>query len=264
VNSLPYEFSMPKFDLEISPPLMNAAGSMGFVPETSGVIDFTQFGAFITNPISLHSRTPARSRSCLPYPGGFLLHSGYPNPGLRSAIRRFAQRWVRADLPIIVHLLVDSVDVVTQMVPQLEGLEGVMGIEIGLPPDIDPALACDLVQAAAGELPLIVRVPMERVGELSKALLGSPLTAISMAPPTGMLKDQHGSSVRGRLYGPTIFPLTLRNAHEAVDFGIPLIAAGGVYEPSQAEVLIEAGAIGVQLDAVLWNLGWREKRDSEP
>ena len=261
MHDIPYESSMRKFDLEISPPLMNAAGSLGFVPEASGVIDFNQLGAFITNPISLHSRTPARSRTCIKYPGGFLLHSGYPNPGLRSAIRRFAQRWARTKLPIIVHLLVDSVKVVTEMVPQLEGLEGVMGIEIGLPPDIDPGRACDLVQAAAGELPLIVRVPMGRISDIAKALVRSPLTAVSVASPTGTLSDQHGNLVRGRLYGPAVFPFALRTVQETVDSGLPVIAAGGVYEYSQAEVLIEAGAIGVQLDAVFWNFGWQENRD---
>jgi hypothetical protein len=29
-----------------------------------------------------------------------------------------------------------------------------------------------------------------------------------------------------------------------------------VYDPGEVEVLLEAGAIGVQLDAVLWGLGW--------
>jgi dihydroorotate dehydrogenase len=257
VNGVSYEFSMPKYDLDISPPLMNAAGSLGYTPEASGLVDFSQLGAFITNPISLQSRAPARARTCVPYQGGFLLHSGYPNPGLRSVVRRFAPRWARAKLPIIVHLLVDSIDTVSRMVPRLESLEGVMGIEIGLPPDIDPQMACDLVQAAVGELPLIVRVPMERAGELTQALVESPLTAVSLAPPRGTLIDQHGGTVRGRLFGPAVFPLALANVQEAVESGVPVIAAGGVYEPWQAEAFLEAGAIGVQLDAVLWSLGWQ-------
>jgi len=256
MNSMLNQFSMPKYDLDISPPLMNAAGSLGFAPEPSGLVDFTQLGAFITNPISFQSRTPARARTCLPYPGGFLLHSGYPNPGLPSVVRRFASRWARAKLPIIVHLLVDSVDTVSRMVPRLEGLEGVMGIEIGLPTDIDSQMASDMVQAAAGELPLIVRVPLERAGELTQALVGSPLTAVSLAPYHGTLIDKHRQTVRGRLFGPALFPLALARVQEAVESGVPVIAAGGVYEPWQAKAFMEAGAIGVQLDAVLWSLGW--------
>jgi dihydroorotate dehydrogenase len=108
-----------------------------------------------------------------------------------------------------------------------------------------------------GELPLIVRVPMERAGELTQALVESPLTAVSLAPPRGTLIDQHGGTVRGRLFGPAVFPLALANVQEAVESGVPVIAAGGVYEPWQAEAFLEAGAIGVQLDAVLWSLGWQ-------
>ncbi len=99
MNGMPYEFSMPKYDLDISPPLMNAAGSLGFVPEPNGPVNLKQLGAFITNPISFQARTPARTRTSLPYAGGFLLHSGYPNPGLRAAVRRYAARWARSSLP---------------------------------------------------------------------------------------------------------------------------------------------------------------------
>ena len=256
MNGMPYEFSMPKYDLDISPPLMNAAGSLGFVPEPNGPVNLKQLGAFITNPISFQARTPARTRTSLPYPGGFLLHSGYPNPGLRAAVRRYAARWARSSLPIIVHLLADNVEHIARMVLRLEELEGVMGIELGLPPDVDPKLAGDMVQAAAGELPLIVRVPMEKPGVLAESLAESPLTAISLAPPRGVLLDKQGRTVSGRLFGPAVYPLALGSVLELVEFGLPVIAAGGVYDPGQVEVLLDAGAIGVQLDAVLWGLRW--------
>jgi dihydroorotate dehydrogenase (NAD+) catalytic subunit len=250
------DFSHPKYDLNISPPLMNAAGILGFAPDPSGLVDYSQLGAFITNPISLQPRTPARSRTSIEYPGGFLLHSGFPNPGLRAAIRRYAQRWARSSMPIIVHLLIQSTDSVSQMIPPLEDLEGVMGIELGLPPDIEPSCAIDLVQAAVGELPLIVRVPMERAGEIAQALAESPLTAISLAPPRGALIDPQGQRVRGRLFGPGVFPFALAAVQELTEIGMPVIAAGGVYELWQAEACLEAGALGVQLDAVLWSMGW--------
>ncbi len=257
MEGMPIDFSSPKYDLDISPPLMNAAGSLGFAPEPSSLVDYHQLGAFVTNPISLRARIPAGSRTCQAYPGGFLLHSGYPNPGLRAAVRRYAARWARSSIPILVHLLADGVDGVSQMVPRLEELEGVMGIELGLLPDINPESAAELVQAALGELPLIVRVPMERAGEIAQGLAASPLTAISLAPPRGAVIDRRGRTVSGRLYGPAIFPLALAGVQEALDNGVPVIAAGGVFEPWQAEAFLEAGAIGVQLDAVLWSLGWK-------
>jgi dihydroorotate dehydrogenase (NAD+) catalytic subunit len=251
-----FDFSMRKYDLEISPPLMNASGSMGFVPESSGPIDLAQLGAFITNPISYQKRTPARRRTCQPYPGGYLLHSGYPNPGLRAAIRRYAVRWARSPIPIIVHLLAENVESISRMVPHLEELEGVMGIELGLPPSVDLQSAQELVQAALGELPLIVRLPVEKAGIYAQSLSNSSISAFSLGPPRGALYDSQGQSVRGRLYGPAIFPQTLASIQEASSGGVPVIAAGGVYKQLQVEALIEAGAIAVQLDAVLWSLGW--------
>lgn len=251
-----FDFSMRKYDLEISPPLMNAAGSLGFVPESSGPVDLAQLGAFITNPISFQKRTPARRRTCQPYPGGYLLHSGYPNPGLRAAIRRYAARWARSPIPIIVHLLAENIEGVSRMVPLLEELEGVMGIELGLPPAVDLQSAQELVQAALGELPLIVRLPVEKAGMYAQSLANSQITAISLGPPRGALYDSQGQSVRGRLYGPSVFPQTLASVQEAISAGVPVIAAGGVYKQRQVEALMEAGAIAVQLDAVLWSLGW--------
>ena len=256
MDDVTIDFSRPKYDLNISPPLMNAAGSLGFTPEPSGMVDYSQLGAFITNPISLQPRTPARSRTCIAYPGGLLLHSGYPNPGFRAAIQRNAKRWARSSTPIIVHLLVQSAESVSQMIPPLEELEGVMGIELGLPPGVEPSQAVELVQAAVGELPLIVRTPMERAGEIAQAMTESPLTAISLAPPSGALINPQGQRVHGRLFGPGVFPLALAAVQEVIETGIPVIAAGGVYKPWQAEACLEAGAMGVQLDAVLWSLGW--------
>jgi dihydroorotate dehydrogenase (NAD+) catalytic subunit len=256
MDGMNFDFSMRKYDLEISPPLMNAAGSLGFVPESSGPVDLAQLGAFITNPISLQKRTPARRRTCQPYPGGYLLHSGYPNPGLRAAIRRYAARWARSPIPIIVHLLAENIEGVSRMVPLLEELEGVMGIELGLPPAVDLQSAQELVQAALGELPLIVRLPVEKAGMYAQSLANSQITAISLGPPRGALYDSQGRSVRGRLYGPSVFPQTLASVQEAISAGVPVIAAGGVYKQRQVEALMEAGAIAVQLDAVLWSLGW--------
>ena len=263
MNDLPYDLSSPKYDLEISPPLMNAAGSLGFAPEPKGAVNLEHLGAFITNPISYQRRTPARTRTSLQYPGGFLLHSGYPNPGLRTAVRRYAASWARSSLPIIVHLLADSIDHVARMVPPLEELEGVMGIELGLPPDVDAGLASEMVQAAAGELPLIVRVPMERAGAIVKAVAATPLTAISLAPPRGALLNKQGQRVRGRFFGTAVYPLALASVLELVEYGTPVIAGGGVYDPDQVDACLEAGAIGVQLDAVLWSLGWPGSGDNE-
>jgi dihydroorotate dehydrogenase (NAD+) catalytic subunit len=260
MDEMPLDFSRPKYDLEISPPVMNAAGTLGYAPQSSDLVKFDQLGAFITNPISLHPRTPARARTSRTFPGGFLLHSGYPNPGLRAVTRQYATRWARSALPVIIHLLVHQVDDVQPMVAQLEGREGLTGIELGIPPDCETSQAVKMVQAGIGELPLIVRVPMKRAGIFAGALVDAPLAAISLAPPRGAVLDQQGQPVSGRLFGPGVYPFALGAVQEAIDFGVPVIASGGVYHQQQIDAFLELGAFGVQLDAALWSLedinGW--------
>src|SRR5512141_2867236 len=101
---------MPKRDFVLRLPWMNAAGTLGFAPNPRGPVDLSRLGAFITNPVSLRSRSPAENRGLLAFPGGFLLHTGWPNPGLNAALRRWASRWAEASLPVVLHLLVGAQD----------------------------------------------------------------------------------------------------------------------------------------------------------
>jgi dihydroorotate dehydrogenase (NAD+) catalytic subunit len=248
---------MPKYDLSLSTPLMNAAGSLGFAPEKRSTIDISHLGAFVTNPVSRKKRTPARGYRLVNFPGGFLLHTGYPNPGLNEVIRRHAIQWRHSPLPVVVHLLAESDIGVSEMVQQLESVEGVMAIELGIPPDADVITVSDLAQAAVGELPVIVRIPLARAVELARAVVNTGISAVSLGPPRGALPGPDGKIVRGRLYGPSVFPLALGTVQRLLETGAPVIGAGGIYHPQDAEVLLESGAIGVQLDAVLWVGGWR-------
>jgi dihydroorotate dehydrogenase (NAD+) catalytic subunit len=248
-----------KYELHFSSPILNAAGSLGFAPDPRTPLDLSRLGAFITNPVSSQPRTPASGPRYLPFSGGFLLHTGHPNPGLRAVIRQCAERWQRAVLPVIVHLLAQSAGGLSFMVRRLETVEGVAGIELGLPSGMDTHAACALAQAAAGELPVIVRLPVERAAELASALSlqarETSIAAISLAPPRGVLPAPGGALVSGRLYGPAIFPLALAALHAVLPTGLPVIGGGGVYTIDQAETMLAAGAVAVELDAVLWRGG---------
>ncbi|RPI29157.1 MAG: hypothetical protein EHM70_15985 [Chloroflexota bacterium] len=58
------------------------------------------------------------------------------------------------------------------------------------------------------------------------------------------------------MYGPAVFPFALEAVRALAQSGTPVIGAGGVYTPEQAEAMLAAGALAVQLDAVLWKGGW--------
>jgi dihydroorotate dehydrogenase (NAD+) catalytic subunit len=248
---------LPKVDLSLEPPLMNAAGTLGFAPDVRHIASLKRLGAFVTNPISLQRRTPARGTRYLEFPGGFLLHSGYPNPGLKATIRRHARRWAVASLPVFVHLMPLHPGELAQMLASLEGLEGVWGVEIGLPPETNAPAVLAFTQAAVGELPAILRLPFEHALDLSAALAASPLAgelaAVSLAPPRGSLPgSQEGTPVSGRIYGPAVFPQAFSTVRAIVALGLPVIASGGLYQQAQIQALRLAGALAVQLDAVLW------------
>ena len=245
-----------KFDLSINPPLMNAAGSLGFSPHSRGSGTAVELGAFVTNPISLAPRSPAQNRGLHTFPGGFILHTGHPNPGLKAVLRRHAARWRRLKIPVIVHLLAQGEDEMAVMVQMLENLGGVSAVEVGLPPEADKELVARLVRLAAGELPVLARLPLERLLELAEVATRAGAAAVSLGPPRGALPSSDGRLLRGRLYAPALFPLALAAVSSLAKDRIPVVGACGVYHPAHAEAMLAAGALAVQLDSALWR-GWQ-------
>jgi len=235
---------------------MNAAGSLGFSPELHGPIDLGRLGAFVTNPISLRPRSPARGRRFMSFPGGFMLHTGYPNPGFREVVRRNRKKWERSLLPVIVHLLAENPQDLAEMVMQLETIEGVVGIEISLPLDVEAHMVTTYTQAVVGELPVLIRLPLERALELADSFIGSSIAALSLGPPRGVLPVESGGVIRGRLFGPSLFPQALRILSELVRDDLPVIGSGGVYSAGDIEAMMSVGALAVQMDSVLWRGGW--------
>ena len=247
------------YTLDFEIPFMNAACSLGFFPDPNSDTDLSSFGAFVTNPISLRPRKPANGTRQIDFPGGVLLHTGLPNPGISAAIKQSSSQWERASLPIIVHLLADNPKDVRNMSSKLEELGTVYAVEIGLRHDIAENDAVELIQAAAGELPIIANIPLNRAIELAQSVVTAGASVVSLAPPRGALPDPDGNLVSGRLYGPAIFPQALSVVDDLVNLDIPIIGTGGIYNQEQADTMLTAGALAVQLDTVLWRGGWRQR-----
>ena len=249
--------SMPIFkrDLTFRTPLMNAAGTLGFAPDKRATVKWEDFGAFVTNPLSLRSRLPAKNPELIEYPGGFLLHSGLPNPGLSAAIKKYARHWADTDLPIIVHLMADRPEETARMVRMLEGLENVAAVELGFAPLLTAEIIQIAVEMSLGELPLIVNLPFEQVLSLGPRIIQLGAVAISLAAPRGAL-PKGDTIITGRLFGPSLFPQALDVVCSAVKLGLPVIGGCGVYSKENASVMLQSGALAVQVDTVLWKNGW--------
>lgn len=251
---------MFKQDLIFRKPLMNMAGTLGFAPDLRAPVPWDDFGAFVTNPLSLRPRAAAAQPALIEYPGGFLLHTGLPNPGLSTAIKKHAHRWASAPLPIIVHLMADRPEEAKQMVQMLEEMENITAAELGFAPLLADDIILLAVEMCLGELPLILSLHSEQVMSLGPRVVQAGAAAISLAAPRGALlnptpdlaPERREEIISGRLFGPSLFPRSLEIVNSAARLGLPIVGAGGVSSKDDAQAMLMAGALAVQMDAELW------------
>jgi len=242
---------MSKADLIFAKPLMNAAGTLGFAPDPRAPVPWSDFGAFVTNPLSLRARRVTGNPALLQYPGGLLLHTGLPNPGLNAVMAKYSRRWADSPVAVIAHLIGRHPETAREMTRQLEGLDNILAVELSFAPLLADDIILLALEMCSGELPLIACLRPEDVLRLGSRAMQAGAAAISLAPPRGALL-QDGHPVAGRLFGPSIFPGALEVVRSAAKSGLVCIGAGGVTSRAEAEAMLGAGAIGVQLDTALW------------
>jgi dihydroorotate dehydrogenase (NAD+) catalytic subunit len=139
------------------------------------------------------------------------------------------------------------------MVSQLEEVEGITGVEIGLGEQSLEESRQLILAASAGELPIIANLPLGQTSSLIRAMVDAGACAISLGPPRGTWRGPESELIHGRLYGPGLFPLALRAVYALrSQIECPLIVTGGVSTQQELRTMLQAGASAVQLDSVLW------------
>ncbi|RMF49368.1 MAG: hypothetical protein D6755_02465 [Anaerolineae bacterium] len=229
------------------PHLMNAAGFGGWVcpPAWETTLD-----AFITNPLTLQARSPAHPPRSARDEGLLLLHTGHPNPGLPAALQRYASVWMRSSVPVWVHLLAD--EHLPEVLDRLEEAGCAAGVEIRLPPGCDAQTARHITRTAWRGTPLMVQIPLTQARELADSVCSEAEAIISLGAPRGTLRASDASMLHGRVYAPALYPLVLETTLALAQAGIPVVACGA-HTPAQVDALLQAGALGVQLDIPLWS-----------
>jgi len=167
--------------------------------------------------------------------------------------------------------MADRPEETRHMVRALETHENVMAAELGFAPLLADDILSLTLEMCLGELPLIFSLPVEQVLSLGPRLIQRGAQAISISAPRGALPTEHPSLntdqlntdklitdklTTGRLYGPSIFPRALETIYSAAKIGLPIIGAGGVWSKENAEAMVSAGALAVQVDAALWGFSF--------
>ena len=243
-----------KTGLTLASPLIAGGGAFGFADEYASLVDFSKFGAFITNAITLKPRSPAREQQVIQFAGGVLIHTGLPNPGLSNAIREYEKKWERLGCPVIIHLACDSVDDVEMCMERIDRVEIIAGVEIGFRDEEETVNVEAMIKAATriGGKPVIVQVPRSRASLIARVAERSGAQSISISLPRGTMKHD-GEWVSGRLYGASLLPQTIHLVREIkTQTSLPIIGAGGVHSKEDVEVVLNAGASAVQIDSLAW------------
>lgn len=253
------------YALTITSPVIAAAGSLGYGVEVARLLGLGArpgahgLGALVTRSTSLRSRKARPSPQIAETPAGLIYRGWDHNPGMRVVRERFAPIWATWNLPVVVSLWGESGAEVAEAAAQLEGVEGVMGLE--LPLAAHHVLTADAVGRLvsivrrATLLPLIVKLPglapdliaMARVAVEHGA---DTLALIDGVPAIGPMSD--GTLVEGLLCGPAIAPLALSLvAAVCAEVSVPVIGIGGVRSVADARALLAVGATAVGLGSAL-------------
>jgi dihydroorotate dehydrogenase (NAD+) catalytic subunit len=250
---------MPKQELAFRTKITNYAGMLGYSPDPRKTPFVNDLGAFFTNPVSLFPRLPAETRCAIPFPGGVLLHSGYPNPGLVKVIQKHQKQWQSSTIPVILHIMVDDENGLEKVLRILEDAPGPSGLEISFKPGSDLQMMARSLRVAATEWPVIAQLDIGQMSSLLPMIGSEELSAVSFSPMRGSLpavsSAKADSLVTGRMFGAALYPQALTWLKQAITFGVPVIASGGVTTGEQVDQMLNAGAIAVQLDTAFWKSG---------
>jgi dihydroorotate dehydrogenase (NAD+) catalytic subunit len=242
------------YGLELSGPIMVAAGCWGYGAEYVRLANPTALGAIVTSSTSLRPRRPAALPRIVETPGGLLWAGGTPNPGIEAVLRRYGEFWAATPTPILLSITGSSPDDYADLAAGLEGVEGsegIAGLELCLPVDEHHAPAIVQQVRAATMLPLLVKLPPRPNGlvELARAVAAAGADALVLpgAVP-GAMPDAEARLRGGWLCGPAVRPLALWQLSLVADkLDIPIVAGGGVTSAADARALLALGASAVQI-----------------
>jgi len=260
-----------KTGLSLQNPFMLASGFGGYGDLPRTLLDVEKLGGIITNPITLRPQAGMTQPRVVETTAGFIFNTGQQNPGVRHVIQRHQKLWARLNLPIIAHLPADEPDDLARTARALanlhtrQGASLLAGIELGVPQQALPSDLKVWLQALQTDcdLPLLVKLPLGYSLEFIEVAETQAVDTLVIGVPhlasTGSLT---GELVNGWMMGAGLFGLLLQELHLLYNqTQLPLVATGGIHTLAEAETLLSAGALAVQIDSLVFRepqvvMGW--------
>ena len=264
--------------VELSGPIVSAAGTGGTATELADVLDLRHPGAGTTKSITPETRLGNPPMRVADVPGGMLNAIGLANKGIDAFMAETVPTLSGHPTVFIGSVAGHSIDDYVQVAGAFDEVESLPIIELNLscpnsstgrqftdgPAELGEAIAA--VRAVVTRTRLFVKLPLlfEPGVAMAQAAIeagADGLTMINTIPSLSI--DVRTRRPRlgygpGGLSGPAVHPLAVgmvRRIYDAVarDAGVPIIGLGGARSWEQAAAFILAGASAVGMGTTLFH-----------
>jgi dihydroorotate dehydrogenase (NAD+) catalytic subunit len=254
--------------LLLSNPVMTSSGTFGYGTEYAELFDVQRLGAIVCKGTTLEPREGNLQPRLFETTAGLLNSIGLQNIGVKALIKEKAPVWAGWRVPVIVNIAGDSIDDYAQLARELDGIDGISGIEVNIScPNVSaggaafgtypgPAAAVTGAVRAATSLPVIVKLTPNTadIGEVAAAVVEAGADAVSLINTLkGIAIDiEKRRPVIGNIIcgysGPALKPVALAMVYEVAGVvDVPVIGCGGITSAGDALEFIMAGASTIQV-----------------
>ena len=267
--------------IELTSPVILAAGTAGVLDEMSEQLDLSRVGALVTKSITPEPREGNQAWRVWPTKVGMLNAIGLANPGIDAFMQEHAPRAASLPCKVIGSIAGFSVEDYTRVAQAFDTCEGIVGAELNVScPNVhggvefgsDPGLLGELVSAVRAQLKqtkLLVKLPPvttpapNSIVDLACSAIEAGADALCLCNTTPAMaidvrtrKPALGNTTGG-LSGPAVHAQAVKivfDVHRLVarDAGAPIVGIGGVTGWKDAAELILAGASAVEVGTALF------------